>query len=555
LHCTENPEITVQYISDSGAVQLSRRCQDSLKEISCQGKMTQMAMYDELKCPEEMTTTSTVEVSTSEGIQNEGVLIIKPENMLEDVTSADSEVDFNLLDFNDAKKSLDLTLNDQPEEPSEQDKEKEAKMAEEKEILLKKKNIKKQTMKRDDTEKMMGDAPNQGKEESSTKFDMSTDRERRDVSETTAPTVEKDFTTDESTNFSVTEESSPMTTESTTEVPFTTVTEETTTKNIVQGHPLFHNHAVFKEPISIDNINSTMERKDISNNEDHFIPPMLLVKARFTPAKAIEENVEEIKEIASDTNSTSMPNESLLDASNEENNATKNITLSSDAAKDEISSTTIEDETTSATLATTENPILVQKRNNGDGRHGLIPVLMKTQSLIVTTSEAPQTTSESLPTSTEEDLTTPNGESTSFTSPDSTISDHSTTTDSQTDLLESSTAEVSVSSLISEEKSGNLEDKTTAETLHSSSTVPILVEKKMSRISSSSETKVKNQSSNDIDKSESQEHSEDSTERHLHESNLNNEENLQPHKPNRHRSILHNEHHHGPGFSIGKILG
>jgi hypothetical protein len=45
------------------------------------------------------------------------------------------------------------------------------------------------------------------------------------------------------------------------------------------------------------------------------------------------------------------------------------------------------------------------------------------------------------------------------------------------------------------------------------------------------------------------------SEHHYDENNFSNADNFQPYKPNRHRSIAKQDHHHGAGFAIGKILG
>lgn len=559
LHCTENPEITVQYLSDSGSVQLSRQCKDSLKEISCQGKMTQMAMYDELKCSDELSTTpepAVDEVPAAENVQPE-VIIKNPEKMLEDVFSSDLEVDLNVLDV---KTRMDLMLNDQPDVTSDQESEQKPKTGEKKQLYQKKKYVKKETMKGEEAEMMMGDAPAQGKEESSTKLDgLSTDRERRDASETTTPSAEEKFsTTDESSTVSAPEESSSLPTDTTTEVAVTTTTEETSTKNIVQGHPLFHNHAVFKEPISIDNINSTMERKDVSNNEDHFIPPMLLVKARFNAPKPVEELVDEAKEVTSDMSSTAFPTDSVSDSSKEEKNLSQNTTEEVDAVTDETSASSAPEVTQSSTSLPadpSEKPILVEKRN--DPRLGLMQVVATTQATTLTSTEDSKLSTESLPTSTagttESSTTLVEGLS-SVSSSDVSFSDSSSTTEAQTDakeMFESSTTDGPASSSHSD---ASVVESITEKAPLLSSIHPTLEALKVLKTSPSPAAKKVTQMRNDIDEPESQENSEEISDHSRHESNLNNEDNYQPYKPNRHRSIM-NEHHHGPGFSIGKILG
>ena len=53
-----------------------------------------------------------------------------------------------------------------------------------------------------------------------------------------------------------------------------------------------------------------------------------------------------------------------------------------------------------------------------------------------------------------------------------------------------------------------------------------------------------------------EEEEENAHESHPHvENNFSNADNFQPYKPNRHRSITKTDHHHGAGFSVGRILG
>lgn len=559
LHCTNNPDITVQYISDSGAVQLSRQCDDTLKEISCQGKMTQMAMYDELRCPEEFSTTQTdttdEAASTGEIRPTPEVIIKNAQKMLEDVLSSDPEVDMNVLEIADVKNKLDLMMGDQPEEPAiEDEKKKVTKLAEKKEVQAKKKNVKKETRKREDSDIMMGDEPAAAKEESSTKlYGLSTDRERRDVSETTTPSADdNEFSTEETSTVSIPEESTPATAESTTEVTVTTTTEEATTKNIVQGHPLFHNHAVFKEPISIDNVNNT-ERKDVSNNDDHFIPPMLLVKARFNAPKSVDETADETKEATTDVSTSSLSTEPALDTIADEKNATQNVSESSEATTEEVpassassTSSTIEPPTT-----LTEKPILIEKRN--DPRLGLIHVTTTTTQAAVETSTHPMKTStESQSTTVTEELTTATEEPSTLSSSESSSSDQSSTTEAQTEA-ESSTTGMSTSP--SGDSESSTHESTTSNAPDTTSASPTLAALKLSEAPLTTQAKPVTQMRNDIDDPESQENDEENPDHHHLESNLNNEDNYQPYKPNRHRSITNNEHHHGPGFSLGKILG
>lgn len=611
LHCTQNPEITVQYISDSGAVQLSRRCQDSVKEISCQGRMDQMAMYDELKCPEEQATITSTEITTVEVLSTTEesrpeVIIKNPQKMLEDIfndVETNIELDSNRLDAADAKKELDMMVGDQPMADTTEDKKALLKLSDKKEAYPKKtKNAKKdgkvkETTPLDDTERMMGDAPaDDAHDEHSTTIPSkpegsTTDRQRRDVMETTVPvdvniSTETSASTEHSDSTTI-DDLSTISTELTTEAQQVTsvITEETTTKFIVQGHPLFHSQAIFKEPISTE-MNSTLERKDVSNNDDHFIPPMLLVKARFTATKSTEGATEETKEMTTDaatlalTESTS-EGQTVTETFDDDKNSTSKTTESNEISTNEISSVTQLETTPALTL--NEKPILIEKRN--DPRLGL--------NAATTTSQAPLTTSivftttEQSSSTTEEATSTVTEESSSISSFESSVSEISTT-DSQTEMSEtseSSSVEARMSSEVftstqPEPTAERLIESTVQSTVEVSSTpsapqyvTPIAIKLTTIKAPETSSpipiNKSTTQMRNDIDGShherdesheashelhDNSEESESFERRHL-ENNLNNEDNYQPYKPNRHRTISKLDHHHGPGFSLGKILG
>jgi hypothetical protein len=605
LHCIDNPDVTVQYISDSGAVQLSRRCQDSTKEISCQQRMSSMEMYNELRCPEELSTTvtvsTTVEVLSSTTEESHPEVIIKnPQKMLEDVFDVQIEVDSNRLDVVDAKKDLDLMLGDQPVADTSEDKKTLLKIADKKEIAGKKsKNLKKESKIKesaaivDDTEMMMGDAPAaeeafQSTTEVPSKVESSTtDRQRRDAAETTLA-----FSTDSpsSTLSDVTEDSSATSTDLTTETPLVTTVlpEETTTKFIVhghplfhsaniqkepaevdrkdvQGHPLFHSQTIFKDPISVDPTNDTFERKNVTN-DDHFIPPMLLVKARFSSKST--EGTEEAKETTTDGANSAVTVDGINSTETSESddkNVTAKPTESNEISTNEISSVT-QLETTLTSSGDQEKPIKIEKRN--DPRLGLSPTT--TSAPAVPSTIAQETTSEP-PSSSAEESTTVAVESTSYESSVSEIS----TTESQTEISEASeTSSDETSPAKSPEASTSVQPESTAERLIESTThkiesssvtpfsvTPIAIKLTTLRIPEVSSQKPITKSStpmrNDIhlhndDSHEDSEEAESEEHHHL-ESSLNNEENYQAYKPNRHRSHL--DHRRGPGFSIGKILG
>ncbi|KAG5683474.1 hypothetical protein PVAND_012752 [Polypedilum vanderplanki] len=580
IHCTENPEVTVQYISDSGAVQVSRRCKDSLKEVSCQTKETQMDMQNALKCPEEeedQTTTvesateNTVEASklstevtmptTTEEIQPK-VIIKNPQKMMEDIfdtIDVNVEVDSNRLDeTNSHKMDLDLMVGDQPlvddEEPTE-DKKILLKQQEKKEIFPKKsaKIMKEKSSKMDDM--MMGDAPVEEVHSTTTQVEVTSDSQTTTAVSIDASSSSSDMTTEEST------EPSSITSDQMT----TTVTEEATTKIIVQGHPLHMSQAIFKEPIQPD-INNTHERIDIGNSDDRFIPPMLLVKAKFTTTTSSGEIITTVVDTATAISST----EPIIDVTDI---ADENSTFSSEATTIKIDSNEIplnDSESTQlenaiTTAAASEKPILIGKRN--DPRLGLNAV---TTSTTTTTTIAPSTTFES--TSTVTDASTTENEELTSTVTEESSSMSESTSDVTSDTPLSSSVSVSImteendASSVSELATTTLQTGTgSAEKLIDLSTTTI--------ISSSSQVAVKRSPPslsttftpstttamrNDIPALDGEEEDEQNEDEHNHQhvdNNFSNAENFQPYKPNRHRSLSKLDHHHGPGFSIGKILG
>lgn len=647
----------MQYISDSGAVQLSRHCKDSLKEISCQGKLNQMEMYNELKCSEELTTAAIIEVTSTESSEppttteeNLPKVIIKnPQKMLEDIFNDPEtamEVDTNRLEVSDNKKGdIDLMVGDQPvfDAPTE-DKKTLLKLSDKKEAFPKKsKSLKKEKTKESLTHEdvMMGDQPavDESHEELSTTIHLksdstspaplTTDRQRRDASslETTISAEEKasseipsttqqsDLTTfaDSSTPQIGPEILSPTTTEA--QQVTTAIIEETTTKFFVQGHPLHMSQAIFKEPISVDNANEH-ERKDVGNSDDHFIPPMLLVKARFT-AKSTEGATEELAtEILSNPISEStLDIQAVTDISNDDKNGTilEKSTESSGITTNEILPN-VQIETTLSVA--TEKPILIEKRN--DPRLGLNAITTTT----TTTTMTPKTTELSLTTveilsssmlSTTDEPTTITDESSSpsyFVS--TTFSDFSTTDEVKIEsssietLTESSSSEISsiqnssplpealkdseTETKAVEVLSSTQKFKPSAEKLIESTTpkietstriqttfTPIAIKQTTIKIPETSinatpqpqHYKLTTIMTNDINANHhtSQEkraknhehHQEDEmsneNESSEHHADFTNADEDQPYKHNRHRSIMKNDHHHGPGFSIGKILG
>lgn len=683
IQCTEQPDVTVQYISDNGNVELTRSCKNFEKSLACQNNMDKIAVLNELKCPEDdvldetttpkddesssssstemMPTTILVEQTSSESsIVMESqtpvvVIAVEPKVLTVEKLSFDDDVILPLAEINDnqldvdTKRNDDLMMGDQPAEDSEilpsaltpaaakieDDKKFLLKQSDKlkKDIEPKKKSTKKEQLKvKNEEEHMMGDAP------AAEEIPTTDGRQRRDADETTQPmlaTTEEiivSSSTIQSTDLSTTEDATTVTVDTveiSTEIPettstiqsttatSTTTTEQPTTKFIVQGHPLFHSQTVFKDPIpqyNPENTNANLERKDVGNTDDHFVPPMLLVKSRFQ-AKASEHD-EQAKDTTTEIVTESNYEFNMTDI-NDDNSTDVNDLSSVDFTT--LSSTTLADENNSASSTTpspsnsttaaeavedSSKPIKVDKRN--DPRLGL--------NAVKTTSKPALTTVESYSTSPEE----PEDVSSSTTEESSSVTEmeqqqeevetmsSTDSSDSETTILnveipsttetnEASTfATAAADSLIvtneaattiAEEKSTvsptteNAVEILSSTAKHDESPVAALIESSTSakQIETTSEqvtvpsttskpkpmkptATIAQQFNNEINdhyhgelETESAEEDEERPHKHV-ENNLNNED-YQPYKPPRHRSITNKDHHHGSGMRIGQILG
>lgn len=563
-----------------------------------------MDMYNALKCPEEeviSTTESSISQSTEEitsevskldtqvtsstalktndeDIQPK-VIIKNPQKMMEDIFDSidvNAEVDSNRLDDSDPHKmDLDLMVGDQPMDEDESDKKILLKQPDKKEIFKKKSDKLKDKLKAKDDEMMMGDAPAADNVQisttenndipTSTVIISTTDRQRRDanlIAETT--TALNDMSESTTNDASTTEELSSLSTDSpqasSTESIITTMpTEEPTTKIIVQGHPMHMPQGVFKEPIQPDH-NGTHERINFSD-ADAFIPPMLLVKAKFTTTTSTGTETTVIDNLASSSSSSSTESVTIFDITDIADDISSTTVEPSTTVRvesNEISpvNDTAQVENTITTVDSSEKPIMVGKRT--DPRLGLKDAMSST------TTHPPPTT---------EQLTTIMSSSEIPSSTTESVDE--STTDSSMSTFEITADSSSLSSTIIDETEGTVEIATT--TLQSSGSAEKLIADVSTTTiitSPAAATAVKPSSKtetmrNDIDAyhhpnddtSELSEHLEtegesSSEDEHHHVDNsFSNAENYQPFKPNRHRSIMKHDQHHGPGFSIGKILG
>lgn len=376
-----------------------------------------MDVNNSLKCPEEDydgESTSTIIVTTSveasklstelafattttattvEEIQPK-VIIKNPQKMMEDIfdtIDVNGEVESNRLDESSRahKMDLDLMVGDQPmtDEMVEENKKEVFKQQqqEKKEIFPKKsaklsKEKSSKTIK--DDEQMMGDAPapeiHSTEFEQSTTYPATTERQRRDANLIESSTVDTSSSTDtstptadESSSFSTELPSSLLSSSTTSEQMTTFVTEESTTKIFAHGHPLHMSQAIFKEPIQPD-INNTHERIDFGDAEDRFIPPMLLVKAKFTTTTSSGEAISTMKAEHSTTDvvATSLSTEqnTIIDTTeNGDESTTMKLDSNEIPLNDSSAATQLENTITSVTAS--EKPIMIGKRN--DPRLGL----------------------------------------------------------------------------------------------------------------------------------------------------------------------------------------
>lgn len=537
-------------------------------------------MYDALKCSEEEISESNISAMTTYNPQSSTlqdyepkVILKNPQKMMEDILNsisvADTEVDSNRLDaLSQQKTDFDLMMGDQPGATNEDsDKKVLLKLTDKKDIFPKKPKKKSEQLKLKDGEQMQGDAP---AIESESTLITTTDRQRRDANsvETTSTNGELITSTElptEATTFDDLSSSTlsselPTTTE---HITTTAIIEETTTKFIVQGHPLHMSQAIFKDPILPD-VNNTHERIEIGESEDRFIPPMLLVKAKTSTTTTTEAFTKDEK-----TNDASTYHTLIIDTTDIFDKSSSVASI-----KEEFSSDNLINETQltteiptssesliSATVENNENPILLEKRN--DPRLGLKAV---TQSHPLATTQQHTTTQSSPIVTVLEDLTTTtDSSSSSISSIDESISYESSS------MFPFTTEQILETTFIPVDTSDtpNPEGQTISSMMKIDD---VKVEKLIALTISTTEANLEahnNKSTttmrNDINayrqnEDASHEQEEVSQENrhqgnHYDENNFSNAENFQPYKPNRHRTIARQEHHHGPGFSIGKILG
>lgn len=273
---------------------------------------------------------------------------------------------------------------------------------------------------------------------------------------------------------------------------------------------------------------------------------MLLVKTRFTAAKATEGAIEETKEVTTDastsmiTESTSMDGQAVTMMSDDDKNVTSNVTESNEISTNELE--------TAPAVNLGEKPIVIEKRN--DPRFGLniatTPTLTA-PSFISSEAASPSTTEEA----------------TSTVSNESSVSEISTTdSPSETSQTsESSSSEVATASTTAQP------EKTAEKLIESAAIVtPIAIELTTLKALEIPTTvkapkSTTTQMTNDVILNDSPSH-ESSEEDGSHEEDLEhhqknnfNGDDEEPYRPNRHRGQIGQHQRSGLKTKLGKIIG
>lgn len=565
---TSMPSLTVQYMSDSGAVQLSRDCgEQGTKHMSCQGKLDRDTILQQLQCSEQEDP-ALAQIAATENnqlpVDDSKVLSAKkptPPQILEhDILTVvsnndeDNNIDVNPNQIEDTVKNVinkfnlaDLMQSDQSLHSGEaevrfEEQEKEGKKVVggkkysplfEKKDKYGRKNEKKAE---DDEELMMGDQPDEtetqpidivqqavkptegdsdesstvGVAGSSTEGEPATTSEVTETESTTADSRLRRATDSETSS----ESAITATTElSTTEA--STTTQEPTTSSTASSHIL-----------------PTTPKKEVASVGDHFIPPMLLVKARFTSTKSHDH------EATTTVESTSEASEATQSSSTVVPEQTSTITQETSSIAENNSD-----------RPTTEAPTVTEVEASTAG-HQIVEITFddheltsKIGTLSITTR--PFTSSEHTTLNTE---TTTSVETTSGQNATQEVS--STTTQATTTVIvPSSTSAPTTTTTVA--------STTTTTTTTTSTSTPAPATSSPHVEPSSSEEHDHDDHDNDTngeengDGSDEHEHSGE----HHNTNKFSNIENYQPYKPNRHRSLTKSEVHNNRNNYIKKILG
>lgn len=561
---TSMPSLTVQYMSDSGAVQLSRDCgEQGTKHMSCQGKLDRDTILQQLQCNEQEEDPALAQIAATENnqlpVEDSKVLSARkptPPQILEhDILTVvsnndeDNNIDVNPNQIEDTVKNVinkfnlaDLMQGDQSLHSGEAEvhygeQEKGGKKVVggkkysplfEKKDKYGRKNDKKAE---DDEELMMGDQPDE------------TETQPIDIVQQAVKPTEGD--SDESSTVGVvgsSTEGEPATTSEVTETESTTIDSrlrratdsETSSENAITATTELSTteatSTTTQEPTTSSTASShilpTTPKKEIAAVGDHFIPPMLLVKARFTSTKSHDHEA-----------TTTTPVELTSE--------TSEATQSSSSLAPEQASTILETSSVvenNSDKPSTDAPTVTEVESSTAG-HQIVEITFddhdltsKIGTLSITTR--PFTSSEQ---------TTVHPKTTTYVE---TTAGHNVTQE-----VPSTTSQATTTMIVSSSTSAPTTTSSTTTTTTTTTTTPVpTTSAPHVEPSSSEEHDHDNEATGDETGDASDEHEQHSDE-HQHTNKFSNIENYQPYKPNRHRSLTKSEVHNNRNNYIKKILG
>ncbi|XP_062539016.1 mucin-2 isoform X2 [Armigeres subalbatus] len=546
---TSMPSLTVQYMSDSGAVQLARDCgEQGTRHMSCQSKLDRDTILQQLQCsdqekdpaqatennklPEEVVATPKQSAARTPSPQ------ILEQDILTVVSNNDEDNNINVSphQIEDTVKNVISQQNYKSMYDDEMDggQVSEAmKLGSLKYKLMfdkKDKFEKKGDRKVDEEEElMMGDQPDETEaqpidivqqavkptegdsDESSTYGDVG--RSSVDVAVSSETVVVESTTVDSrlrrATDGEATETTEAATTMEASTTPVTTTTMEPTTSS-TGSHIL-----------------PTTPKKEISGIGDHFIPPMLMVKARFTSTRAHVET-SSTTEIVTETSEPSSPS-----------------TVAPPSTTDEISTAILTEET----FAVSDNVSEIQ----------IVELDVKASSLETSTStEADLTTAHHVVDITFEDNVSSKLGSISVTTRPFTVDElqSSSTAENTTGAPQTTPSAAALSTATTPTTTSTVAPSTTTTPPESSTTSLPITTLKPTTVHVTEHELHQDLDTESADTSATDEHEDETINQQnkLHNS-FSNVENYQPYKPNRHRSLSKPEVHNSRGNYIKKILG
>ncbi|XP_058834504.1 uncharacterized protein LOC131691843 [Topomyia yanbarensis] len=568
---TSMPSLTVQYMSDSGAVQLSRDCgEQGTRHMSCQGKLDRDSIMQQLQCGDQEedaaagTATESTENNQLSGVddvatpQQTSLLTRKrqpPEILEHDILTVvsnneeDNNIDVNPNQIEDTVKNVinkfnlvDLMQGDQSLHSGEDgDQDKEGKKAGGKKyspLFEKKEKFDKKGEKKmdEEDEMMMGDQPDE------------TETQPIDIVQQAVKPTEGD--SDEGATAVVVVGGSTETVAVSSEVtPTESTTMDSRLRRSTDGEAYSDSTlASSTEVVTTEASTTTMEpttsstashilpttpKKELASIGDHFIPPMLMVKAHFSPTRAhVDTTTTELLTETPPTTAAPPTTSQVPSTTTEELSTTSQpeAIFSKEISSTEASSVMETDATTShqiveitfddeelsskiGTLSITTRQFTTDDTKLTTGANTEI-----TSDANISTVYNATSTSEDHPSSTTIQLT-----STTVAASSSTTTTVASTTTAPTTKLPSTTRSTSTTTTTTPAPVVNVQDHELHDIL---------------------------EDNDDHDSSaEEQEHHEE-----LHNS-FSNIENYQPYKPNRRRTLTKPEVHNNRGNYIKKILG